>query len=133
MLSTLQAEIDGEVWGSAVTLAGYVDDPAPYYRAADLLLMTSRFEGVPAVIGEALSHGLPFVATDCSTWLTRLACEHPALGTVIATRDPDALAAAVLAQTARPAPSVAQIEAGIDAHRIGPAARAYLYLFDALL
>lgn len=35
---------------------------APWYRASDLLLMTSRFEGVPYVIYEALAMGVPVVA-----------------------------------------------------------------------
>lgn len=113
-------------------LAGYVADPGPHYGDADLLLMTSRFEGVPAVIGEALCRGLPFVATDCSAWLAELAHRHPALGTVVAGRAPAAIAGAVLARAALPCPTAGEIEAGIDRHRAGPAARAYLDLFDAL-
>jgi glycosyltransferase involved in cell wall biosynthesis len=35
---------------------------APWYRAADLMLMTSTFEGVPYVIYEALAMGVPVVA-----------------------------------------------------------------------
>ena len=115
-----------------VDLAGYVADPAPFYAQADMLLMTSRFEGVPAVIGEALAHGLSFVATDCSPWLTALAADHPALGTVVADRDPATLADAIASRARMPWPSAAEIEAGIGRHRIGAAARAYLDLFDRL-
>jgi glycosyltransferase involved in cell wall biosynthesis len=114
-----------------LTLAGYVADPAPHYAAADMLLMTSQFEGVPAVIGEALSHGLPFVATDCSPWLRALSIDHPSLGAVIADRTPAAVAEATLLKAARPYPTVNEIEAGIGAHRIGNAAAAYLDLFDS--
>ena len=35
---------------------------ARWYRASDLLLMTSVFEGVPYVIYEALAMGVPTVA-----------------------------------------------------------------------
>jgi glycosyltransferase involved in cell wall biosynthesis len=133
MRDGLQAEIERAGLAEQVMLAGYVTDPAPYYRAADLLLMTSRFEGVPAAIGEALTHGLPFVATDCSSWLTALARENPALGTVVGDRQADALAAAVIARSKLPSPGAGQIEAGIGAHRAGPAARAYLDLFDSLI
>jgi len=115
-----------------VTIAGYVPHVRRYYEAADLLLMTSRFEGVPAAIGEALAHGLPFVATDCSPWLTSLARAHPALGTVAPRRSPDALAQAVVDRMALPYPDAAQIEAGIGRHRLGRAADDYLDLFDAL-
>jgi len=37
-------------------------DMAPWYRSADLLLMTSVFEGVPYVIYESLAMGVPVVA-----------------------------------------------------------------------
>jgi len=132
MHAELQARIDRMGLAGHETLAGYVADPAPFYAAADLLLMTSRFEGVPAVIGEALTHGLPFVATDCSTWLTTLARDNAALGTVSPSRTAEALAAALLDRAVRSPPSVAQIEAGIGPHRAGAAARAYLDLFDSL-
>jgi glycosyltransferase involved in cell wall biosynthesis len=118
--------------GSSVTLAGYVADPSPYYRAADMLLMSSRFEGVPAVIGEALVHGLPFVATDCSPWLTSIAREHPALGTVTTARDPEALAQAIIDRQHQVPATTQDIELAIGRHRAGPAAIAYLALFDAL-
>ena len=37
-------------------------DMAPWYRSADLLLMTSVFEGVPYVMYESLAMGVPIVA-----------------------------------------------------------------------
>lgn len=128
----LRTEIDKLGLGDRIELAGYVDDPTSAYDAANILLMPSRFEGVPAVIGEALAHGLPFVATDCSTWLTRLATESPTLGTVVTDRTPSALAEALLQRASRPYPSADAIEAAIAPHRIGPGAAHYLELFDAL-
>jgi glycosyltransferase involved in cell wall biosynthesis len=132
MRDALQAETERRGLVDHVTLGGYVSDPTPHYRAADMLLMTSRFEGVPAVIGEALTHGLPFVATDCSAWLSALARDNPALGTIVSDRQADRLAAAIVDRAARSVPSAAEIEAGIGQHRIGPSAQAYLALFDHL-
>jgi glycosyltransferase involved in cell wall biosynthesis len=40
---------------------------ADYYRQASLYLMTSRYEGLPMVLIEAMSFGLPLVAYDCKT------------------------------------------------------------------
>ncbi|MBO9575254.1 MAG: glycosyltransferase [Sphingobium sp.] len=131
--ATLHAEIaQNPDFDGRLTLAGYSDNPQAFYAAADMLLMTSQFEGVPAVIGEALANGLPFVATDCSRWLTALAGDHPTLGTAVEARDPAALAEALLQKAVRPNPTVPAIEAGIGAHRIGRAAQAYLELFDSL-
>lgn len=129
LTSILDADRDMK---SHINLAGYVSDPEPYYADTNMLLMSSRFEGVPAVIGEALTHGMPFVATDCSTWLTSLAAGHPTLGTVVPTRTPDALADAILARKECLPPTVTEVESAIGAHRAGSSARAYLRLFDSL-
>ena len=51
--------------GERVIFAGYQDDPMPFYRTADALVMSSRYEGFPGVLLEALACGLPIVSTDC--------------------------------------------------------------------
>jgi glycosyltransferase involved in cell wall biosynthesis len=47
-----------------IRVVGTLRDPSPAYQAADVLLMTSRTEGMPAVALEASMSGLPVVATD---------------------------------------------------------------------
>ncbi|WP_137679164.1 glycosyltransferase [Aurantiacibacter suaedae] len=115
-----------------VTLHGHVANPAPFFREADILLMTSRYEGVPAVIGEALVTGMPFVATPCTAWLEGLVVGDPALGTLVAAHDPAQLAEAVRKRAALPFPAADAIEQAIGGHRLANAAEAYLSLFDAL-
>jgi len=46
-----------------VRLLGYVQNPYPFYAQADGFLLSSRFEGFPNVVLEALSCGTPVVAT----------------------------------------------------------------------
>lgn len=48
--------------GDTVTFHGASKDMWSWYRAVDTVLMTSRFEGVPLVVYEAMSMGLPVVA-----------------------------------------------------------------------
>lgn len=47
-----------------VRFPGFVDNPIDYLSAADTYLSTSRWEGLPLAVLEAMSLGLPVVATD---------------------------------------------------------------------
>jgi len=47
-----------------VTFAGFRDDVFSFYRAFDLLALTSRNEGTPLTIIEALAQGCPVAATE---------------------------------------------------------------------
>jgi glycosyltransferase involved in cell wall biosynthesis len=46
-----------------VIFAGHINKVAPYYAAADLLVLSSRTEGLPMVILEAMQAELPVVCT----------------------------------------------------------------------
>ncbi len=48
-----------------VVMPGFVSDPSPYYRTADLFVLSSDIEGFGNVIVEALACGTPVVSTDC--------------------------------------------------------------------
>jgi len=50
-----------------VFLPGIVGNIGEWYEAADLYVMTSRFEGFPNALAEALVYGLPAVSVDCKT------------------------------------------------------------------
>lgn len=47
-----------------VRLLGWRDDAPALLGAADLFLLTSRWEGLPQSFGQAMAAGLPIVATD---------------------------------------------------------------------
>lgn len=51
-----------------IHLLGHRANPYPYFKAADLFVMSSRKEGYPNVVLEALSLSTPVVATDCVDW-----------------------------------------------------------------
>jgi glycosyltransferase involved in cell wall biosynthesis len=48
-----------------VAFPGFVDDPFPYMKGAGLFVLSSRWEGLPNVLIQALAVGAPAVATDC--------------------------------------------------------------------
>lgn len=76
-----------------VEFAGHVADIAPWLARADLLLLSSRFEGYPAVLVEALAAGVPVVATRCSPAIDEILAD-PSFGRVAAST-PEALAVAI--------------------------------------
>lgn len=51
--------------GSRVVFAGKRDDVETFYSQAKVFAFTSRSEGFPNVIGEAMASGLPVIAYDC--------------------------------------------------------------------
>lgn len=88
--------------GSQVRFAGHVDDVRALYAEADVLVLSSRYEGAPAVVLEALAAGLPIAATNCCAsmeWLTG----YGQFGVVVPPDDPDALGIAMnIARHLRP-------------------------------
>lgn len=46
--------------------AGFVTDPAPYYRAMDILVLPTWREGFPNVVLEAAATGIPAITTVCT-------------------------------------------------------------------
>jgi glycosyltransferase involved in cell wall biosynthesis len=48
-----------------VQMPGFVANPYPYMKKASLFVLSSRWEGLPGVLIEALYCGAPLVATDC--------------------------------------------------------------------
>lgn len=125
----LEREIAALGLSDCIRLAGFTDDLPSAMRAADLLLISSRYEGGPVVAVEALAQGLPLASTDCSHFL-REVLHDPSLGTLARAATPVALAQAASTQLAHPGPSPAAVARAIAPVRMGHAAQAYLDLFD---
>lgn len=48
------------------TMLGFTDNPYPYFKQADYFLLSSRYEGFPTVLYEAITLEKPIIATDVS-------------------------------------------------------------------
>ncbi|MFF3319643.1 glycosyltransferase [Streptomyces sp. NPDC003035] len=78
----------------SVRFAGAVDDTAPWYRAADLVVLPSRWEGMALAPLEAMASGRPVVVSDVDGARESLPPGHAPL-CLVPPEDPAALAAAV--------------------------------------
>ena len=61
-LTNLIKELDIE---DDVKLIGFVENPHPYMRLADLFVLSSAWEGFGNVLVEAMSYGTPVISTNC--------------------------------------------------------------------
>lgn len=52
--------------GDCVQLLGWQENPYPYMKAADMIVCSSRYEGLSTVVTEALILGKPVVTTPCN-------------------------------------------------------------------
>lgn len=84
----------------AVSMPGWVDNPYAFMARAALFVLSSRHEGFPGVLVEALACGCPSVSTDCPAGPSEI-LEDPDLLAPVG--DPEALAGAILRALARPA------------------------------
>jgi glycosyltransferase involved in cell wall biosynthesis len=99
---------------------------------ASVLVIPSRFEVSPMVLGEAWALGLPVVATSVGG-LTRLA-EGAAV--IVPRREPKALARAIATALAGGADVERLVEEGrrrVESHRANSVARAHVTLYDLLV
>ncbi len=63
--SSLRATADELGMSTAIRFEGYQENPYPFMAQADLLVSSSRWEGLPNVVLEALACGTPVLAFDC--------------------------------------------------------------------
>ncbi len=50
-----------------ISLPGFVSNPYPFLAGASAFVLSSKWEGLPSVLIEALYCGVPIVATDCQS------------------------------------------------------------------
>lgn len=99
-LQALIAELGLE---GRVKLVGYVDNPLKYFRHADVFVLSSRVEGLPNVLVEAMMCGCTPVSTDCPTGPREVLADGK-YGYLVPVADPVAMAAGIARAIDEPIP-----------------------------
>lgn len=85
----------------AVSMPGFVENPYAYMARAQLLVLSSRWEGFGNVIAEAMAVGTPVVSTDCKSGPSEI-LDHGRFGRLVPVADESAIAAAIVATLEEP-------------------------------
>ena len=77
-----------------VLLPGNVDNPFVYMKYANFFVLSSRYEGLPMVLLEALACGIPVITTNCETGPSDI-IENEENGLLVSVGDENALKVAM--------------------------------------
>ncbi|HEV8352613.1 MAG TPA: glycosyltransferase [bacterium] len=77
-----------------VQFPGFVANPLPYMRRCTVFALSSRFEGLPGVLIQAMACGTAVVSTDCPSGPSEI-IEPGTSGFLVPVGDPAALAGAI--------------------------------------
>ena len=95
MRAHLEAEIAQLGLAHIASLVGYQADMGTFYAESDVFVLSSFREGFPLVLIEAMSMGVPLVATDCPSGPAEI-LEYGRLGRLVPIGDAECLAMAIL-------------------------------------
>lgn len=102
--SELEAEVRGLELEKHVVLPGFVTNPFPIFRAAEVFVLSSAWEGLPGVLVQSMAVGTPVVSTDCPFGPSEI-LENGKWGRLVPVGDSQSLASAIvetLRDTERP-------------------------------
>lgn len=117
--------------GSDVEIPGFVPDPLPYMARASVFALSSRWEGLPGVLIEAMACGCPVVSTDCPSGPAEILAGGR-YGPLVPPGKPDALADAIVEVLDHP-PDPQELRQGAQRFSCERGITAYLCLFARLV
>ncbi len=115
----------------AFSLPGFTSNPWCYMARADLFVLSSRYEGLPGVLLEAMAVGCPVVSTDCWGGCAEI-LERGRYGPLVPVGEYKALAEAILEVLEKPPPS-SLLKARAEEFSLEKAVEKYLSVFERLI
>ncbi|MGI9213457.1 MAG: glycosyltransferase [Methylococcaceae bacterium] len=113
----------------AVDWPGFVTNPYAYLARAAVFVLSSRWEGCPNVLIEALAVGTPVVATDCISGPSEV-LQQGRYGRLVPVGDDQAMSAAILATLDAPLPS-SELRQAAKPYHIRNATQAFITLLES--
>lgn len=111
-----------------IDMPGFAENPFPLMRRAGAFVLSSRWEGFPNALVEAMACGAPVIATDCPSG-PREILGGGRYGTLVLPENPHALGRALIATlTARPDTQISQTRA--QSFSVASAAAQYLDVLE---
>jgi len=107
-----------------IDLPGFQVNPYAFMARAAVFVLSSRWEGMPVALIEALACGVPVVATDCPSG-PREVLEGSKAGMLVPVGAPSPMAEAIEVQLAQ-APRPADLARIVEPYRVDSSASAYL-------
>lgn len=127
-LHQLSRQLQIEEW---VDFRGYVNNPYAYYAAADGVVLSSRFEGLPTVLIEALACGSAIASVDCPSGPREILGDG-VYGTLVPMNDSRALAEGIKEAVSREPDREKLIRRSLD-FSVERSADRYLEIIDCIL
>ena len=111
-----------------VELPGFVDNPFAFMSRAALFVLSSKWEGLPGALIQAIACGCPVVATDCRSGPAEV-LDGGSYGELVPVGDERAMAAAML-RTLESPPSAARLRSRSRQYSQDEVVRDYIEYFE---